>query len=104
MIRYTGIIQIRYANREKMTIIINQAFAAYTKDELLGMLEETRIACASLNSVEEVSAHPFLQRSDRSHGRYRHRLLLICLFAAKLGLLNVPLLGEHSQTVRQEFS
>ena len=60
MIRYTGIIQIG-TEPGKMTIIINQAFAAYTKDELLGMLEETRIACASLNSVEEVSAHPFLQ-------------------------------------------
>ena len=72
-----------------MTIIINQAFAAYTKDELLGMLEETRIACASLNSVEEVSAHPFLQNRPFTWA-IPPSTLLICLFAAKPGLLSVP--------------
>ena len=94
----------RYANREKMTIIINQAFAAYTKDELLGMLEETRIACASLNSVEEVSAHPFLQNRTVQMGDTAIDIADLPVRRKAGSVDRAPLLGEHSQTIRQEFS
>ena len=94
----------RYANREQMTIIINQAFAAYTKDELLGMLEETRIACASLNSVEEVSAHPFLQNRTVHMGDTAIDIADLPVRRQAGSVERAPLLGEHSQTIRQEFS
>ncbi|MBL6777750.1 MAG: CoA transferase, partial [Alphaproteobacteria bacterium] len=51
----------RYQNRVALAEIINAAFAAYDKDDIIEMLEDTRIACASLNSVAEVSKHEFLQ-------------------------------------------
>ena len=87
-----------------MTIIINQAFAAYTKDELLGMLEETRIACASLNSVEEVSAHPFLQNRTVHMGDTAIDIADLPIRRQAGSVDRAPLLGEHSQTIRQEFS
>lgn len=94
----------RYANREAMTEIINQAFAAYDKDTLLVMLEDTRIACASLNSVEDVSVHPFLQNRTVSMGDTV--IDIADLPVRRLGgsVDKAPLLGEHSQKIRQEFS
>jgi len=94
----------RYANREQMTIIINQAFSAYTKDELLEMLEETRIACASLNSVEEVSAHPFLQNQTVHMGDTAINIADLPVRRLSGSVDRAPLLGEHSQSIRQEFS
>ena len=87
-----------------MTIIINQAFSAYTKDELLEMLEETRIACASLNSVEEVSAHPFLQNQTVHMGDTAINIADLPVRRLSGSVDRAPLLGEHSQSIRQEFS
>ena len=84
--------------------MINEAFAAYTKDELLAMLEDTRIACASLNSVEEVSTHPFLQNRSVHMGDTVIDIADLPV-RRQVGSVNrAPLLGEHSQTIRQEFS
>ena len=94
----------RYANREAMTAIINQAFDAYTKDTLLSMLAETRIACASLNSVEEVSEHPFLQNRTVSMGDTVIDIADLPVRRQGGSVNKAPLLGEHSQKIRQEFS
>ena len=94
----------RYANRETMTAIINQAFAAYDKDTLLALLEDTRIACASLNSVEEVSSHPFLQNRTVTMGEAVIDIADLPVRRQGGSVDRAPLLGEHSQKIRQEFS
>lgn len=94
----------RYANRETMTAIINQAFAAYDKDTLLTLLEDTRIACASLNSVEEVSSHPFLQNRTVTMGEAVIDIADLPVRRQGGSVDRAPLLGEHSQKIRQEFS
>ena len=94
----------RYANREAMTAIINQAFAAYDKDTLLALLEDTRIACASLNSVEDVSVHPFLQNRTVSMGEAVIDIADLPVRRQGGSVDRAPLLGEHSRKIRQEFS
>jgi len=94
----------RYANREEMTAIINAAFADYDKDQLLSMLEDTRIACASLNSVEEVSAHRFLQNRTVRMGEAVIDIADLPVRRQGGSVERAPLLGEHSQKIRQEFS
>ncbi len=58
----------RYQNREALADIINAVFVGYDKDEIMEMPEDTRIACASLNSVQEVSEHEFLQNRSVQMG------------------------------------
>ena len=94
----------RYANRAALEAIINQAFAAYDKDTLLTMLQGARIACASLNSVEDVSSHPFLQNRTVSMGETIIDIADLPVRRLSGSVDKAPLLGEHSQKIRQEFS
>lgn len=93
----------RYTNREEMARIINQVFAKYDKATLLSMLEASRIACASLNSVQEVSEHLLVQNRKVSMGEAVIDIADLPIRRQGGSVSQAPLLGEHGTKIRQEF-
>ena len=94
----------RYKNRVALAEIINKAFAAYDKDVVIDMLEETRIACASLNSVEEVSEHEFLQNRTVQMGDKIIDIADLPVRRAKGSVTRAPILDEDGAKIREEFN
>ena len=94
----------RYKNRVALAEIINAAFAAYDKDDIIEMLEDTRIACASLNSVAEVSKHEFLQNRTVQMGDKIIDIADLPVRRAAGSVTCAPVLDEHGAMIRKEFS
>ena len=94
----------RYKNRVALAEIINAAFAAYDKDDIIEMLEDTRIACASLNSVAEVSEHEFLQNRTVQMGDKIIDIADLPVRRAAGSVTCAPVLDEHGAMIRKEFS
>ena len=94
----------RYKNRVALAEIINAAFAAYDKDDIIEMLEDTRIACASLNSVAEVSEHEFLQTRTVQMGDKIIDIADLPVRRAAGSVTCAPVLDEHGAMIRKEFS
>ena len=94
----------RYQNRVALAEIINAAFAAYDKDDIIKMLEDTRIACASLNSVAEVSKHEFLQNRTVQMGDKIIDIADLPVRRAAGSVTRAPVLDEHGAKIRKEFS
>ncbi|HSG95076.1 MAG TPA: CaiB/BaiF CoA-transferase family protein, partial [Afifellaceae bacterium] len=51
----------RVANRAAMDAIINAVFSRHSRVALIALLNDNRIACASLNSVADLDRHPHLR-------------------------------------------
>lgn len=94
----------RYKNRVALAEIINAFFAAYDKDDIIEMLEDTRIACASLNSVAEVSEHEFLQNRTVQMGDKIIDIADLPVRRAAGSVTCAPVLDEHGAMIRKEFS
>jgi formyl-CoA transferase len=94
----------RYKNRVALAEIINAAFAAHDKDDIIEMLEDTRIACASLNSVAEVSEHEFLQNRTVQMGDKIIDIADLPVRRAAGSVTCAPVLDEHGAMIRKEFS
>lgn len=94
----------RYKNRVALAEIINAAFAAYDKDDIIEMLEDNRIACASLNSVAEVSKHEFLQNRTVQMGDKIIDIADLPVRRAAGSVTCAPVLDEHGAMIRKEFS
>ena len=94
----------RYQNREALADIINAVFSSYDKDEIIEMLEDTRIACASLNSVQEVSEHEFLQNRKVQMGDKFIDIADLPVRRAAGSVTMAPELDEHGSKIREEFS
>ncbi|MDW4898726.1 CaiB/BaiF CoA-transferase family protein [Streptomyces californicus] len=96
----------RTANRERTDATVARALAALTGGEALARLEAAGIACARLNTVADVAAHPQLAARDRWRevgspvGPLRALLPPIMLpgsVEARMGA--VPALGEHTDAL-----
>ncbi|MFD3906147.1 CoA transferase [Streptomyces sp. CB04723] len=96
----------RTANRERTDATVARALAALTGGEALARLEAAGIACARLNTVADVAAHPQLAARDRWRevgspvGPLRALLPPIMLpgsMEARMGA--VPALGEHTDAL-----
>ena len=94
----------RYANRVELAEIINQAFSEYEKDKIISMLEDTRIACASLNSVAEVSEHPFLKNRTVQMGTSVIDIADLPVRRADGSVQKAPELDADGLALRKEFS
>ena len=94
----------RYKNRVALAEIINAAFAAHDKNDIIEMLEDNRIACASLNSVAEVSKHEFLQNRTVQMGDKIIDIADLPVRRAAGSVTCAPVLDEHGAMIRKEFS
>ncbi|AGK76220.1 CaiB/BaiF CoA transferase family protein [Streptomyces microflavus] len=93
----------RTANRERTDEVVGRALARLTGREALDALDAAGIACARLNTVADVAAHPQLAARDRWRevespvGPLRALLPPITLpGGAEPSMGAVPALGEHT--------
>lgn len=93
----------RTANRERTDAVVGRALGALTGEEALARLDGAGIACARLNTVADVAAHPQLAARDRWRevespvGALRALLPPITLpGGAEPRMGAVPALGEHT--------
>ncbi|MER7112636.1 CaiB/BaiF CoA transferase family protein [Streptomyces sp. NPDC000229] len=100
----------RVAHREKTDAVVAEVLAALDTAEALARLDAAGIACARLNTVADVAAHPQLAARDRwrevdtAVGPLRAMLPPITLpggSEARMGA--VPALGEHTDAVLREL-
>ncbi|QGV81412.1 CaiB/BaiF CoA transferase family protein [Streptomyces ficellus] len=100
----------RVAHREETDAVVGRALALLGTAEAVGRLEAAGIACARLNTVEDVAAHPQLAARDRWRevgtevGPLRALLPPVTLPGgpeARMGA--VPALGEHTDAVLREL-
>ncbi|MFI8816697.1 MULTISPECIES: CaiB/BaiF CoA transferase family protein [unclassified Streptomyces] len=96
----------RTANRKRTDDAVARALAGLSCEEALAGLEKAGIACARLNSVADVAAHPQLAARDRWRevdspvGALRALLPPISLpGGAELRMGAVPALGEHTDAL-----
>ncbi|MFD7420763.1 CaiB/BaiF CoA transferase family protein [Streptomyces californicus] len=96
----------RTANRERTDATVARVLAALTGGEALARLEAAGIACARLNTVADVAAHPQLAARDRWRevgspvGPLRALLPPITLpGSAEARMGAVPALGEHTDAL-----
>ncbi|MET9428188.1 CaiB/BaiF CoA-transferase family protein [Streptomyces sp. NPDC003036] len=100
----------RVAHREKTDAVVAEALARLATAEAVARLETAGIACARLNTVADVAAHPQLAARDRWRevptpaGPLRAMLPPITLPGGpepRMGA--VPALGEHTDAVLEEL-
>ncbi|MFF0502365.1 CaiB/BaiF CoA transferase family protein [Streptomyces fimicarius] len=96
----------RTANRARTDAVVNRALAGLTGREALAALEAAGIACARLNTVADVAAHPQLAARDRWRevespvGPLRALLPPITLPGSEEARMGaVPALGEHTDAL-----
>ncbi|MFJ6515270.1 CaiB/BaiF CoA transferase family protein [Streptomyces sp. NPDC091406] len=96
----------RTANRERTDGTVGRALACLTGEEALARLEAAGIACARLNTVTDVAAHPQLAARDRWRevgspvGPLRALLPPITLPGSEEARMGaVPALGEHTDAL-----
>ncbi|KUH35276.1 MULTISPECIES: CaiB/BaiF CoA transferase family protein [Streptomyces] len=100
----------RVANRERTDAAVGRALAALDTAEAVERLEAAGIACARLNTVADVVAHPQLaaryrwREVDSAVGPLRALLPPITLPGGPEPLMGaVPALGEHTDAVLGEL-
>lgn len=101
---------IRVTNRPALDVEIAAVFSKLAPDDAIGRLREAGIAYGAVNSVAELAVHPQLRKVEvatptgpvsviPSPIRWRGEST-----SPDAAPLKVPALGEHSQTLRTEFS
>jgi formyl-CoA transferase len=94
----------RFKNRVELDSRVNSCFLKYNKAEIISLLKIARIAYSSLNSVSDLSTHPFLKTSYAEIGGEQVELASLPVVTASGSLEKVPDLGEHSDLIRNEFT
>lgn len=93
----------RYINRVKLDSIIDEAFAVHDRVNVLELLDQANIANAQLNSVAELSEHPFLQQTTAHIGLADISMAALPLQAFTEKLSHVPAIDQHGDSIRREF-
>ena len=94
----------RVENKVALAARINAVFLTMNKDDMLTKLEDARIACASLNSVAEVSDHPFLRNRSVEFADMQIKIAGLPVQTTTGSVTVVPALGQHTASLRDEFS
>ena len=93
----------RVENRTAMDEAINAVFRNRTRDQLLALLNQWRIACAQLSSVEDLSRHPYLRNVEVRFGDAVISLADLPIRSDRGRHTEVPLPNQHGLAIRQEF-
>ena len=96
---------LRVKNRESLDAEVANLLKMLTVDEVRARMERAKVAYASVNTVEELSAHPHLRRIsvDTPQGRVQMIAPPQQIRGQTRDYGPVPALGEHTENVRQEF-
>ena len=93
----------RVENRDAMDEAINAVFQNKSRDELIALLNEARIACAQLSSVEDLSNHACLRNLEVRFGDATISLADLPIQIDSPRHTEVPLLDQHGPAIRREF-
>jgi formyl-CoA transferase len=93
----------RYAHRDALDAIVAACFAKFTAAEMVDKLDAAQIANAQLNSVADLSEHPFLRNSVAQIGDCEVSLAALPVTSQVGAGQSVPNLGAQSDALRAEF-
>lgn len=93
----------RYANRADLDALVNRTFARLPAAEVIAKLDAARIANAALNSVADLSEHPFLTNTPAEIGGAEISLAALPVRRRGGSAVHVPALDEHGNAIRAEF-
>lgn len=93
----------RVANRDAMNAVLIPAFKALSRAQALDQLEQAAIACASLNSVEDLDRHPFLRNLTVTYAESTLQVADLPVQTGSPRPTQVPALNEHGDRIRAEF-
>ncbi len=96
----------RVSNRITLDKLINNVFMQHSTEVLADKLKTARIAFGMLNDVEHLSRHPQLRRKsvDTPAGKINLVDSPIKFEIQEATFSNVPRLGEHNESIRNEFA
>ncbi|MFI7670110.1 CaiB/BaiF CoA transferase family protein [Nocardia sp. NPDC049526] len=92
----------------ELTVLLEQAFAAFGTDEVIELLEQAGIANARLRTPAEFTEHPQLAARDRwrpvdTPGGVMQAMLPPVVGGWEPAMGAVPRMGEHTAALRAEF-
>ena len=90
-------------HRDALDAIVAACFAKFTAAEMVDKLDAAHIANAQLNSVADLSEHPFLRNSVAQIGAYEVSLAALPVTSQVGAEQRVPNLGAQSDALRAEF-
>ena len=93
----------RYKNRIELDAIVNEVFARFDTAQVIAKLDAAQIANSRLNSVAELSEHPFLRNASATIGGFDLQMSALAVQTEHGGHSNVPDLGGDSARIRAEF-
>ena len=93
----------RVANRAEMDQIINAVFSRHSREALIALLNEHRIACSNLNSVADLERHPQLRNQKVEVDGAEMLLADLPVRIDGDRPRHVPALDEHGAAIRREF-
>lgn len=100
----------RVENDRDITVLLEEAFASTTADDVVNLLDETGIACARLRTPREFMEHPQLAARDRwrevklPDGSSVAALLPpVTIVGSEPPMGDVPGLGAQNVALREEF-
>ena len=94
----------RYINRAALDAIVTDAFSKLDTPSVLARLDAAKIANGRLNSVADLSTHPFLTNTRASIGDVEIDMAALPVRTSSGNPISVPALGEDSDSIRAEFA
>ena len=93
----------RNKNKDELDELINKEFSKYNVSEVLALLNEFNIANSRLNSVEDLSDHPFLKNGEAIIDNNIVTIADLPVLSDGIQNKEVPALGEHTISIKNEF-
>jgi formyl-CoA transferase len=93
----------RFKNRVELDALVNKCFSKYDKKSVITLLEKASIANATLNSVADLSNHPFLKNAVAQTGGKEIYFAALPIHTVAISSNEVPTLGQHSNLIKSEF-
>ena len=94
----------RYANRDALDAIVAEVFNRADTPTVLAQLDAAKIANARLNSVADLSQHPFLRTSQAWIGDTEIDMAALPVHTDDASVQKVPDLGANGASIRAEFA
>ena len=94
----------RYANRETLDSLVNACFAQLPRDTVIERLDAAQIANANLNSVADVSDHPFLSNTRTHLAGHPIEMAALPIQGGLSKTADAPELDAHGAAIRAEFT
>ncbi|MGI9316727.1 MAG: CaiB/BaiF CoA transferase family protein [bacterium] len=94
----------RVSNRPALDAMINSITGTLDRNELIERLQNADVAFGSVNSVEDFSNHPALQRREGKSSSGVAVMYPMRPVGMPENMACAPEIGQHSDALRQEFS